>query len=62
MQQTKRRLYPVLEAAQQLGVGRSTVYELMAAGELAVVKIGRRSLIPAESLDQYVERLTGQED
>ncbi len=53
-----RRLIPVAEAAAQLGVGRTTTYALIDAGELQVVKIGRRTLIPSASLDQYVERLT----
>lgn len=54
----ERCLYPVLEVAKKCGVGRSTVYALIAAGELAAVKIGRRTLVPAESLDAYIERLT----
>ena len=57
MNQQRRRLYSIKEAAEQCSIGRSKVYELIGAGEIAVVKIGRRSLIPADSLEAYVERL-----
>lgn len=58
MNDAKRRLYPLMEAAEQLGVGRSTIYELIGSGQIEVVKIGRRTLVPADSLDRYVDRLT----
>jgi len=45
------------DAAAALSIGRSKVFELLAAGELASVKIGRRRLIPRQALDQYIERL-----
>ena len=53
----RRLLYPVREAAQQLGIRRTSLYELLKCGELERVKIGRRTLITAESLAAYVERL-----
>jgi len=37
---TKLLLTPA-EAAEQLGVGRSTLYELLASGELESICIGR---------------------
>lgn len=58
METVKRRLYPVEEAAVQLGIGRSTVYGLIANGDLAATKIGARRLITAESLEAYIEQLT----
>jgi len=45
------------EAARQLGVSRSTLYCLLQSGELASVRIGRRRLVPAVALDEYLERL-----
>jgi excisionase family DNA binding protein len=45
------------EAAEALGIGRSKVYELMYAGVLASVKIGRSRRIPAEALLECVEAL-----
>jgi excisionase family DNA binding protein len=52
-----RLLHPIPEAGEQLGVGRSTLYELIAAGELRTVKIGRRTLISHEELERYVRAL-----
>ena len=45
------------EAAEVLGVGRSTVYDLMRMRLLPSVKIGRSRRVPAEALRQYVSRL-----
>ncbi len=54
---TRRLLYPVSEAAEQLGIHRTSLYELLKCGQLERVKIGRRTLITAESLTAYVGRL-----
>lgn len=51
-------LHRIPEAGEVLGIGRTKVYELLEAGELASVKIGKRRLIPHESLVAYVARLT----
>ncbi len=53
----ERLMYPVLEAAGRLGLGRTTLYELIAAGELETVVVGRRRLVPASSMQAYVDRL-----
>ena len=53
----RRLLYPVHEAALQLGIQRTSLYELLKCGELERVKIGRRTLITADSLADYVDRL-----
>ncbi|WP_018639793.1 helix-turn-helix domain-containing protein [Parafrankia elaeagni] len=47
------------EAAEILAVSRSTVYELLAAGALESVRIGRSRRIPRAALDAYVARLRG---
>ena len=39
------------------GLGRSSVYRLMDAGELRSVKIGKRRLIPDSAIADYVEGL-----
>jgi excisionase family DNA binding protein len=44
-------------AAERLEVGRTTVYELIATGELESVKVGRLRRIPEVALVEYVERL-----
>jgi excisionase family DNA binding protein len=52
----KLLLTPV-EAARALGIGRSTVYELMRAGTLGSVHIGSCRRIPAEDLAALVSLL-----
>jgi hypothetical protein len=42
--------YTVDAATRAFGIGRSTLFSLMAGGKLARVKIGKRTLITAESL------------
>ncbi len=42
------------------GLGRTKIYELIAAGELRTVKIGRRRLIPASAIAEYVAWLESQ--
>ena len=54
----ERLLIGIEDAAETLGVGRSTAYSLINTGDLETVKIGRRSLITAASVRDYVERLT----
>ncbi len=48
------------EAGSALGVGRSTLYELIASGQLRTVKIGRRRLVPVSAVHELVERLEQQ--
>lgn len=51
-------LNDVNEAALKLGgIGRSTLYKMMADGEIAHVKIGRRSFIAQAELERYVASL-----
>lgn len=52
-----------LEAAASIGVGRTTVFALVARGEIESVQVGRSRRIPVATLEQYVARLrTGPED
>ena len=59
---TARLLYPIPDAQAQLGIGRSTVYELIASGALQTVKIGRRTLISHDELARYARSLTKAND
>ncbi|MFP5346124.1 MAG: helix-turn-helix domain-containing protein [Actinomycetes bacterium] len=45
------------EAAEVLGVTRSTIYDLMRTRILASVKIGRRRLVPVKACRDMVERM-----
>lgn len=44
------------QAAQLIGVGRTSVYQLIATGALETIKIGRATLIPMETLRTFVEQ------
>lgn len=55
-----RLLYPTSEAAAVIGIGRSTLYSLIATGEIETVKIGSRTLIAHDELERYVRSLTRQ--
>lgn len=50
-------LYGIEEATQVTCLGRSKLYELMASGDLESVKVGKRRLIPAESLVAFIAKL-----
>jgi hypothetical protein len=55
----QRLLVSIDESLSKLGgIGRTTLYQLIGTGELVKVNIGRRSFITAESLHNYVDRLT----
>ncbi len=47
----------VRQAAAVLGIGRTMTYELIAAGEIEVVHIGRAVRVPVDGLRVYVDRL-----
>ena len=49
-----RFAYPVNDGCRAMGIGRTLCYELIRRGELQVVKIGGRTLIPRSE----IERLT----
>lgn len=50
-------LRTIEEAAAELNVGRSTIYDLIKQKELEYVKIGRCTRIPRSALVRFVERL-----
>jgi excisionase family DNA binding protein len=42
-------------AARALGIGRTKIYELINAGKLEAVKIGKRRLIKTESIHKLID-------
>ena len=54
--QADKLAYNVNEAAQALGVGRSTLYKLINDGALPSTTIGSRRLIFRQDLDEFVAR------
>ncbi len=45
-----RLVYTVSEAAELLGIGRSTAYELVGRGELPTVRLGHRVVVSRPTL------------
>lgn len=54
---TDRLMLTTEEAAERLGIGRTLMYSLVRNGEIESVTIGRLRRIPAECLNEYVQRL-----
>ncbi len=50
-------LVTIRDAGRLLGIGRTTMYELIGAGEVEVVHIGRAARVPVDSVERYVSRL-----
>jgi len=44
------------QAAQLLGIGGSSVYELINRGDLKSIKLGRSTLIPMDELRNLIDR------
>ncbi len=52
---TPRLLLRIPEAAKALGLGRTKIYELIAAGELPVIHVGRAVRVSVTALQKWVE-------
>ena len=53
----KRLAYPPIEAAEQLSISRSYLYELVKRGRIKLLKIGSRSVITHSELERILEEL-----
>ena len=53
-----RLLLRLPEVAACLGLGRSTVYDLIQRGDLPVVRVSRAVRVPVDALQRWVERHT----
>jgi len=51
---SERMTLSVVEAAQQLGIGKNTAYALVRRGDLPHIRIGGRIRVPAEQLKAWV--------
>jgi len=57
-----KRLFTVPQTQAMLGIGRTTLWNMVASGEIESVRIGRSRRITAEVIDQFVEGLRAQGD
>ena len=51
-------LLKVEEAARLLGVGRTTLFELIGQGRIQTVRVGRRRLVVRAGLVRFVEKIS----
>ena len=49
----------IREACRLTGIGRSKLYELIAAGEIEIIKVGAITLVPVASLSRFLQRHVG---
>ena len=52
-----KQAFSINEACQVCGLGRVTLYKEIGAGRLRTVKVGRRTLVPAEALKAWLASL-----
>ncbi len=51
------RLLSIKQACCVFGFSRTTLYALLASGQLRSVTIGRRRFVPREAIDEFIARL-----
>jgi excisionase family DNA binding protein len=56
MSEEERLTYTVPEAGKLLGIGRRLAYEQAASGQLPIIRIGRRILVPRVALERMLAR------
>ena len=54
-------LLTTTEAAERLGIGRSTLYDLIRSNRLRTVKIGKRRLVPVDALVETIRAFEQEE-
>ena len=54
---SERLLLTYPDAAARLGLSRTTLYKLVASGELTAVHVGKAVRIPADEIRAFVERI-----
>jgi excisionase family DNA binding protein len=50
-----KKTFSVSGAAQALGIGRTKIFKMLRAQQLKGIRIGRRRLILADSIDKLIE-------
>lgn len=50
----EQRTYSVTEAARILGISRNSAYEGVRRGEIPVIRVGGRILVPAAALNRLL--------
>jgi len=56
--QNQKFAYSIAEFCELVSLGRSRVFEEIRDKRLQIVKVGRRTLIPAQAVTAWLEHLT----
>lgn len=59
-QKIEPRAVNLLTAAESLSISTAKLRQEIDNGQLRVIRIGNRVLIPVAAIDEYVERLSGE--
>jgi excisionase family DNA binding protein len=57
MNTTPRALLTVEQAAERLGIGRTTTYALIKSGGLESITVGRLRRVPETAVTDYINKL-----
>lgn len=57
---TRKATYSIEEAAKVLGIGRTAAYEAARQGQIPILQIGGRKLVPVAALERMLECPTEQ--
>lgn len=57
-----RQMLTVEQAAEALGIGRTTMFALIKSGEIESVRIGRLRRVPADAIEAYTNRLATEQN
>jgi excisionase family DNA binding protein len=52
------RLLSIKQATYELGISRTSIYELIAANKLRTIKIGRRRFVAIEAINEFIAGLS----
>ena len=51
--------HPLAQAAERLGIGKTTLYKLIDAQQIRPIKIGKRIVVPESELKRYIRAQLG---
>lgn len=54
MNQLEKQAYSIAEFAKTMSLGRTRVYQEIKEGRLQFIKVGKRTLIPAQYADNWL--------
>lgn len=53
----QKSAYTINETIQEIGIGRTKLYQLIKAGELTPRKIGKKTIILSDDLQEFLRNL-----